>query len=397
MAVEDVVGFLCGVVFFIAWLAQIIALVEGVRWRTKRISNANTQTRMTHTPQVTVIKPVKGNDVTLVNNIETFFELDYPKFELVICIQDEHDKAIPSVKSLIAKYPHVNARLDVGETDCGENPKISNICRSYEEATSEFIWICDSGVPAQPGLLTESIQAALKVGDRLGILHQLPSLTLPTTFADYVEQIHFGTSHAKNYLFLNSFGFSCVNGMSSMFRKATMEDIGGLRQFGKYIGEDYYMSKSMVEHGYLTPVAPSPSKQRTPPKVLSDVYFRHMRWSRLRRKMMLASAISEPITECLPAGLMGAYALVSFSNTGMSYAGILMVHTALWIFADICLFHVVQETRFNFCQLPYWLAAWVTRSVGHILIASHAAISDEVNWRGHVYTLLPDGLAKKNE
>ena len=30
-----------------------------------------------------------------------------------------------------------------------------------------------------------------------------------------------------------------------------MEKIGGLRQFGKYLGEDYYIGKAMIKAGYV--------------------------------------------------------------------------------------------------------------------------------------------------
>jgi ceramide glucosyltransferase len=75
-----------------------------------------------------------GVDTNLHENLESFFQLDYPlvseivvsrvhslpfmcfQYELLFCIQDHTDNAILIVKDLMEKYPHIDARLFIGET-----------------------------------------------------------------------------------------------------------------------------------------------------------------------------------------------------------------------------------------------------------------------------------------
>lgn len=50
------------------------------------------------------------------------------------------------VNSLIEKYPKVDAKVFIGGSDVGVNPKINNMHKAYEAANYEFILISDSGI-----------------------------------------------------------------------------------------------------------------------------------------------------------------------------------------------------------------------------------------------------------
>lgn len=65
-------------------------------------------------PGVSILRPLKGLDANLYENLESTFTQDYPKFELLLCVDNEHDQALTVVRDLLSKYPHVNARILVG-------------------------------------------------------------------------------------------------------------------------------------------------------------------------------------------------------------------------------------------------------------------------------------------
>lgn len=50
------------------------------------------------------------------------------------------------VNSLMEKYPKVDAKLYIGASAVGVNPKINNMHKAYEAASYEFILISDSGI-----------------------------------------------------------------------------------------------------------------------------------------------------------------------------------------------------------------------------------------------------------
>jgi ceramide glucosyltransferase len=80
-------------------------------------------------PGVSIIKPLCGVDSTLKSNLETYFTMMYPLYELLFCVESPGDKAVEVCRNLMAKYPNVEARLFItgGHKKVGLNPKINNM------------------------------------------------------------------------------------------------------------------------------------------------------------------------------------------------------------------------------------------------------------------------------
>lgn len=65
-------------------------------------------------PGVSIIRPLKGVDCNLFENLSCSFRQDYPKFELIFSVASEYDPAIKVVKKLLKKFPKVDVRLILG-------------------------------------------------------------------------------------------------------------------------------------------------------------------------------------------------------------------------------------------------------------------------------------------
>jgi cellulose synthase/poly-beta-1,6-N-acetylglucosamine synthase-like glycosyltransferase len=65
-------------------------------------------------PGVSILRPLKGLETNLFENLESTFLQEYPNFEIIFSVANEYDQALPVVRTLLEKYPHSSARVIVG-------------------------------------------------------------------------------------------------------------------------------------------------------------------------------------------------------------------------------------------------------------------------------------------
>lgn len=85
------------------------------RWRRKpQFLNSNT----THssTPGVSILRPLKGLDTNLYENLESTFNQEYPNYEIIFSVADERDQALPLLQTLISRYPDIKTTVIVGKS-----------------------------------------------------------------------------------------------------------------------------------------------------------------------------------------------------------------------------------------------------------------------------------------
>ena len=60
-------------------------------------------------------------------------------------------------------------------------------------------------------------------------------------------QIYFGCALARYYIAFNLLGLCCVTGMSYIFKKSVLDQLNGLGWYGRYLAEDFFLTKAMHE------------------------------------------------------------------------------------------------------------------------------------------------------
>lgn len=76
-------------------------------------------------------------------------------------------------------------------------------------------------------------------------------------------QVYFGTAHARIYLAADLLGVNCPTGMSTLMRKNLIDDAGGLKAFGCYLAEDYFLAKSITDSGWKIRISHQPAWQNS--------------------------------------------------------------------------------------------------------------------------------------
>jgi ceramide glucosyltransferase len=238
------------------------------------------------------LKPLMGVDPNLSQNLETFFTMQYPMFELLFCIEDKEDAAVSVVQQLMDKYPNIDAQLYLGGSDVGVNPKINNMNAAYLGAKYEFVMISDSGIRMKEDTLLDMM---LHMKENIALVHQMPFTCDREGFAATFEKIYFGTYQSRMYLVADLFGMTCHTGMSSLFRREVIDNSGGLREFGRYLAEDFFIAKAITDAGYKSTISSQPAWQNSGLCDVTNFQLRLTRWAKLRVAMVPHVIILEPL------------------------------------------------------------------------------------------------------
>lgn len=65
-------------------------------------------------PGVSILRPLKGLDPNLYENLESTFKQDYTNYEIIFSVAHESDQALHVVNALITKYPQVPVTVIIG-------------------------------------------------------------------------------------------------------------------------------------------------------------------------------------------------------------------------------------------------------------------------------------------
>lgn len=83
--------------------------------------------------------------------------------------------------------------------------------------------------------------------------------------------------------------------MSCLIRKDVLEKIGGLKNFGCYLAEDFFLAKAIIDAGYKTSISSQPAWQNSGLCDISSFQARLIRWAKLRVAMVPHTILLEPM------------------------------------------------------------------------------------------------------
>jgi ceramide glucosyltransferase len=332
-------------------------------------------------PPISILKPLAGLDRGLESNLRTFFEQDYPAFEILFAVREASDAAAAIAEKLRAEYPHVPSRILLAGEPPYSNAKVHSLDRMLAAAANDLVVMSDSDTRVTPSLL-RTIAAEFQ-DERIGVA-TCPYRAVPgPSFWSRLEAIGMNTDFLAGILVACMLeGMHFAVGPTIAARRAVLESIGGFNRLKDYLAEDFVMGKFAAEAGHGVMLSSYVIEHH-----IGSTDFRHnaahrLRWTRSTRRSRPLGYAGQIFTMPLPIAL-AAFIFGCFANAELlwSAAGIAVVIRAV---AAYVISSRVLGARISFTMLPvedlagfcFWIAGF---------------FGNTIEWRGRRYRVFPDG------
>lgn len=318
------------------------------------------------------------------DNLRSFFELDYPIYELVFSVADGDDPALGLVTKLQNEYPHIQSRVYVGARDVGVNPKINNLMCAYESASYDWVLISDSNVRVAKSELKHLVS---HLGNNVGMVTCVVSGRNQQSLGAWLESVFLNTYLARGMVLADIAGKPCVVGKAMLFQRSVAKRFGGIQTLGCYLAEDYMAGKAIESLGMKVVIASNTVGQFLGEYSVHEFWSRHVRWGRIRKAQAPLAFWIEPAFSVLGQAVFGGVALSWL--LGANPLAIFSIQLIASLLCDWMVWERIANTpRVSFTMIPFWFF----RECLALPLWAHIACGDTVLWRGKRYRISFGGL-----
>ena len=318
------------------------------------------------------MQPLCGVEAFSRDTLRSIFALDYPIYEIIFCLASADDPIAPLVRGAIDANPHCPARLLIGDDRVSANPKLNNVVKGWRAARHDWVIIADSNVL----MPSDYIQRLLaRWGPDTGIVCAPPIGTRPESFAAEVECAFLNTYEARWQYAGESSGYGFAQGKTMLWRREIMEAGGGIEALGAEIAEDAAATKLINAQGLNAHLVNQPFQQPLGRRRLKDVWYRQVRWARLRRATFPLFFLPEILTTSLFTLAAAGVAAPQFGGNVVSGVAAMAV---FWYGAEAML--ALAAGWPLTWRMPL---AWLARDLMLPLVFAKAWTGHAIVWRGN--------------
>ncbi|MGB9907449.1 MAG: glycosyltransferase [Candidatus Saccharicenans sp.] len=327
-------------------------------------------------PPVSILKPIKGVDDDLEANLESFYQLDYPVYEILYAVDDWQDKAVEIIRKVSQRHPRIRSRILATGHHPTDNPKIHKLDFMEKESFGRLLWAVDANVRVEPDTLRRLTDEYLEGGARLVFSPVLG--TGSRSFASLMENTSLNFFTSGNVIALwKLFSQPVVVGKSMLIDRVALRTFGGFSYIKDYLAEDYILGKSFVDSGFKVStnfIWVTNINRRT---TFRGFYKRLARWARLRYQLHRSAYLLEILLNPVIMALAG---LVIF---GKEFWPLILATISVKIFLEYFNFLAVnrpdRRQLVNHLSFPLMV---LLKDI--ILFAVYLApfFSTSVDWRG---------------
>jgi ceramide glucosyltransferase len=337
-------------------------------------------------PPVSLLKPLHGAELNLAAHIASFFEQDYPNYEILFCARCASDPGLRVARQVAACYPSVPAKFLVTGEPTYINAKVSSLEKMAAAASTDIFIISDSDVRVTPNYIREVV--APFVHPKVGAATCLYRGVADEGLWAKLEAAGMSVEMTSGVLVANMMeGMQFTLGPTMAVRRGCVDEMGGFGYLGPYCADDFVLGNQVAALGYEV--------------VLSDHVIDHVvlnlkfaasvkhqvRWMKSTRFSRPKGHFGTSLTFGVPFGLIAAFAAWCLHRPHLALALFAYSALARALMAAVISAAVVKDRNVLQTTLLYPL-----RDLLGFCYWAASYTSTQVLWRGQAYRLREGGL-----
>lgn len=325
---------------------------------------------------VSILKPLSGLDFDLEANLRTFFEQEYPAFEILFAVRNGSDPAASMVERLRQEYSKISTRLLVTGEPPYPNAKVYSLEQMLKAAANDLVVMSDSDVRVTPDMLRRV--AAEFQDTHLGVATCPYRAVSGDSLWSRLEATGMNTDFWGGALVARMLeGMRFAVGPTIVARRRVLDSMGGFARFKDYLAEDFVLGKFAAESGQGVILSSYVIEHHIGSATLKENIAHRLRWMRSTRRSRPAGYVGQLFTMPLPIALL-VCAIVP------AWWPVLPITIAVRAVAAYAVSWQVLQARLNWLLLPIedvvGFCFWIMGCFGNTIF-----------WRGRRYRLDPDG------
>lgn len=236
-------------------------------------------------PRAALLKPLHGVSDSLVDNLLSFMEVDYPRKEYLFGVSSYDDPAAQVPLAFKPRYQMEQITLTVGGDPDAANRKVGKLIRMVPRATRADVFVLsDADIAVQPDYLRRVI----------GDLYADPKLGLVTCayrarpsrpdIGARLEALYINTDFMPMAILADTFEpLHYAFGATIAIKRQVLEEIGGFESIKDLLADDYHLGNRAVQRGYKIGLSSALVTIVPGERTFSDFWHHQVRWARTYR------------------------------------------------------------------------------------------------------------------
>ena len=360
--------------------------------RERREALVQLKTGPQFTPPLTLLKPLHGAEPGLVAHLASFFEQDYPEYEILFCARTDDDAGLEIARQVAERYPAIPARFFWTGEPHYINAKVASMELMEDEARHNILVISDSDVRVTPEYLRA---VALPFANESvgGMTCLYRGVAAEGGFWARLEAVGMSVEMASGVLVARAMeGMQFTLGPTMAFRREAIHRMGGFAVTADYCADDFVLGNETWKLGQKVALSHHVIDHMVINATMEASLKHQVRWMKSTRFSRPKGHLGTALTFSVPFGLIG---LAAATMIGHPYWGIglLSWSVATRLALAIGVGRLVVRD-------PNWFGLLVLYPIRDLMgfgfwVSSY--FSSRIVWRGRLFQLLPGGKMRAAE